>query len=349
VSEGAAGGRALGRFLAGAAAGVLGEAAGPAVVAGFETAAAGCPDDGATGLDGRPASTVHPSGRPLELSVTGSNGVDPVLRYTTEAGSRWPFFSRRLAHQRQALAATAERLDAPAAAAVAPEVVGLIDRAYPDPATVPARTRQATLLGVVHHAEHPSGPVALKVYVNAAAAGTDALSGWPDLLEAVHPFTGDARLRPHFVAAEATADGAVRKAYFRTVRSVDPSEVDGMLATVGVDGSALVAAVEHAGLRAALRRRSTFVCRALGPDGTLTTSVHLQPGALGPDALEAGRRFADAWIGSSEVIAAAEAAGTAGAAASGLPWSLSFLGARFAGAGSGPRLNAYVAPAGPSR
>jgi hypothetical protein len=123
----------------------------------------------ARGRDGRRASAIKPSGVPFEASVTGGDGrLDPALRYTTEAGTGLPFFGPRLAAQRAALNDLVAFLPEPALAA-AGELAAFAAVLFPDPGAVPARTRFATTVGVVHTAAAPAGVAALKLYGNLTA------------------------------------------------------------------------------------------------------------------------------------------------------------------------------------
>jgi hypothetical protein len=120
----------------------------------FATASAG--HAGTRLRDGRRASTLTPSGVPFEASVTsGAGRPATALRYVTEPGCGMPFFGLRLAAQRRALAELAGWLPEPGRAGV-DELRTLADVLFPEVAAVPARTRFAVFLGIVHGPEAPA-------------------------------------------------------------------------------------------------------------------------------------------------------------------------------------------------
>ncbi|MGY2093154.1 hypothetical protein [Nocardia gipuzkoensis] len=103
------------------------------------------------GPDGRRASTLTTSGIPFEASVTGGRGrFMPAVRYVTETATQETEFVPRLAAQLAAVRDLVAWLPN-TAETVTDLLQTFATTLYPEPATVPARHRFATWLGVVHH------------------------------------------------------------------------------------------------------------------------------------------------------------------------------------------------------
>ncbi len=211
----------------------------------------------ARGRDGRRASAITPSGVPFEASVTGGDGrLDPALRYTTEAGTGLPFFGPRLAAQRAALDDLVAFLPAPALAA-AGELAAFAAVLFPDPGAVPARTRFATTVGVVHTAAVPAGVAGLKLYGNLTAepdalgrlaAADDRIAALAAVVEGL-PF-----LAPAFATREVDAAGRVgHKLYLRTATATGAA-LSLLARRCGGDAGALLADLDAGGVDVARAR-----------------------------------------------------------------------------------------------
>jgi hypothetical protein len=322
------------------------------VRAAFASAATAC--GGPRGRDGRRASALTPSGVPFEASVTGGAGRSAaVLRYATEPGAGLPFFGPRLAAQRRAVADLAARL-APGARAGGEEVRALYDVLFPEPGAVPARTRFASFVGVVHTPGHPGHLAGLKVYGNLRAADPpDAVAGlrrrWPgfgllddltcDLAESAGP------LSAQFVALEAEREGLRSKLYLRT-RTPGPQGFAALAQRVGADLGPLDDALADAGLAPGRWDRPVFACLATRADGggAVALSVHVaaRSADLGPAAMAgvAGRlagRHGDG-EGVAALIRAMAAAGPGGG------FEVTVVGVGLAPGGGVGKVNVYAAP-----
>lgn len=293
----------------------------------LERACAGAP---ATGRrpDGRRASVLTPSGVPFEASVSGGGGRPAAeLRYVTEAGADVPFFGPRLAAQRSAAADLAGRLPG-GPRDTGPELHAFLDALFPDPGAVPARTRLAALLGVVHRPALPTHVARLKVYGSLAAdpGSLDRVAArWPAFAGLAGALDRTPGARPHFATLEVDASGGrVHKLYLRT-------RLDGPVE----------------GLDVGPVRGDAYVCHtATVADGTeAAVSVHLPAKALGLDAAgmaALAARLAGTRHGTTDhaeaLAAAAEAAGGA--------WAHTVVGVgRTGDDGAAGKLNVYVAPA----
>src|SRR6266508_3709561 len=102
--------------------------------------------------DGSRAATLTAAGIPMEASVTGRGRMEPMVRVAIEPATGMPFFGPRVRAWAAATEQLLDDLDLPTD--VAAEVRDLAATAYPDPASVPARTPElAGSVGVVHHAD----------------------------------------------------------------------------------------------------------------------------------------------------------------------------------------------------
>jgi hypothetical protein len=324
-----------------------------AVGAALAAATTGC--DGPRGRDGRRASALTPGGMPFEASVTGGAGRSAAaLRYAAEPGAGLPFFGSRLAVQRRVVADLAARL-APGAHAGGDEVGALHDELFPDPGAVPARTRFASFLGVVHTPEHPGHLAGLKVYGNLRAADPAAALArlgrrWPgfgvldgltlDLVSESGPLTAQ------FAALEADAgDGLRSKLYVRT-RTAGPHGLDGLARRVGTDPAALDAVLADAGVGLDRWARPVFACLTApaGGGGAVALSVHVAARSAGLDAASmaavAGRvadRHGDA-RGFAALTTAMAAAGPSAA------FEVTVVGVGLTAGGGVGKVNVYAAP-----
>jgi hypothetical protein len=333
--------------------GLVPECDGDAVRAAFASAMRGC--GGPRGRDGRRASTLTPGGLPFEASVTGGAGRSAAaLRYVTEPGAGLPFFAPRLAVQR--------RVVAELVAGAAPEVRASGDalRAvhgvlFPDPGAVPARTRFAGFVGVVHTPEHPGHLAGLKVYgslrsADPAAAVARLGCRWPgfavlagltrDLASEGGPLTSQ------FAALEAGAGEGLRcKLYVRT-RTPGPPGLAGLARRVGADPVALDAALADAGLGLDGWARPVFAClttRAEG-GGAVALSAHVAARSAGLDAAAmaaAARRLAGRHgdPGAFDVLTRAMAAASPAA------FEVTVVAVGLAAGGGVRKVNVYAAPA----
>ncbi len=322
------------------------------VRAAFASAATGC--GGPRGRDGRRASALTPSGVPFEASVTGGAGRSAVaLRYVTEPGAGLPFFGPRLAAQRGAVADLAARL-APDARPGGEEVRALPDVLFADPGAVPARTRFASFVGVVHTPEHPAHLAGLKVYGNLRAVDPSGAVArlrrrWPgfgvlddltcDLAEYAGPLT------VQFAALEAGPGGLRSKLYVRT-RRAGPPGLAALARRVGADPAALDAALADAGLAPDRWRRPVFACLATRADGggAVALSVHvaarsadLHPAAMAAVAEQLAGRHGDA-ESFAALTRAMAAAGPGGG------FAVTVVGVGLAAGGGVGKVNVYAAP-----
>ena len=296
--------------------------------------------------DGRRVSAITPSGVPFEASVTGGDGRDePALRYVTETATGMPFFGPRLAAQRRALDGLVARLPAGARDAAA-ELGCFVDTLFPDPPAVPARTRFATLFGLVHRADPAGGPVGLKVYGNLATDRT-ALARlgerWPPLAALAARVEGMPFLVQHAAATEADAAGRLsHKLYFRTVSRANAASVAVVARRFDACAADLLDELASCGA-APVWNRNVHVCCESRPDGDARLSVHLPARALdlGPDAMLAlVRTLAARHHGTTAAVDAL----TAAAAAAGGTWSPTVVGAGLVPGGGLGKLNVYYAP-----
>jgi hypothetical protein len=311
---------------------------------------------GQRGRDGRRASALTPGGVPFEASVTGRAGRSAAaLRYVTEPGAGLPFFGPRLAVQRRVVADLVARA-AREVRASGDALKAVHDVLFPDPGAVPARTRFASFVGVVHTPEHPSHLAGLKVYANLRAAdpaaavarlgrrwpGFDDLDGLTrDLVPEGGPPTAQ------FAALEAGAgDGLRSKLYLRT-RTAGPRGLAGVARRVGADPAALDAALADAGLGLDGWVRPVFAClstRAEG-GGAVALSVHvaarsadLDAAAMADVARRITGRHGDA--GGFAALTRAMAAASPGAA-----FEVTVVGVGLAAGGGVGKVNVYAAPA----
>lgn len=290
--------------------------------------------------DGRRTSVLTPSGVPFEASVSGGDGRTAAeLRYVTEAGTAVPFFAHRLAAQRAAVGDLARWLaGGPAeAGAAGAELQAFLDTLFPDPGAVPARTRLAALVGVVHRPDVPGHVARLKVYGNLAADGGSlarVAERWPPFARLAGALDGPTGARAHFATLEVDASGErVHKLYLRT-RLAD---LDGDLPD-GLDRRDVAPRDE---------RGPVYLCHRARPAGEgaggvegPAVSVHLPAKALGLDPLgmaSLARRLAERWHGATgHVDALADAAAAAGGT-----WAHTVVGL----GRTGGKLNVYMAPA----
>ena len=211
-----------------------------------------------------------------------------------------PYFGPRLAAQRRAIAALAAHL-APGDGA-GDELGAMLDVAFPDPASVPARTRFASFVGVVHTARHPRHVAALKGYVNLRAADRDATvrlgRRWPgfrvlgdvvgDLADDGGPLTTEfAALEVGDCAAGTGDSPASRGGPRQALPAVPYPRTRGRGAARPPRRAARsprsTAALADAGIRADGWRRPVFACvstAAAGGGGGIDVSVHVPARAL---------------------------------------------------------------------
>jgi hypothetical protein len=319
----------------------------------FATASAG--QAGARLRDGRRASTLTPSGVPFEASVpSGPARPGTALRYVTEPGSGMPFFGPRLTAQRRALNELAGWLPAPGRAGV-DDLRTLADVLFPELAVVPARTRFATFLGVVHGPEAPVGVAGLKVYgslqATEPAAGLDRLAArWPPFAELRGRVGDPSCLAPQFAAIEVDAGGRLRhKLYVRT-RAGSPSDLAALAGRCDVDIAPLADALRQVGVTDDLWRQPLIACcahrgdAAAGPSTELSVYVSRRalarcPGATTLDAVAADlvARYGDPM--------ALDALSDATAVAGGWDaWSYTVVGVGLARDGAPRKVNVYAAP-----
>lgn len=317
---------------------------------------------GPRGRDGRRASALTPSGAPFEASVTGGGGRSgAALRYVCEPGTRSPYFGPRLAAQRRAIADLSARL-APGDGA-GDEVGALLDVAFPDPASVPARTRFASFVGVVHTARHPRHLAGLKGYVNLRAAGRDAsvrlARRWPGfrvLGDVVGDLAGDGGpLTTEFAALEVGDGPAVApdvpasrggrvKLYLRT-RTAGAAGAAPLVRRVGGEVDAFTAALADAGVRADGWRRPVFACVSTGAAGSggVDLSVHVPARALdlGADDMAGVARSLVERHGAAQALPALVAAM---AAAGDTAFGVTVVGVGLPPGGGIGKVNVYAAP-----
>jgi hypothetical protein len=313
--------------------------------------------------DGRRASVLTPSGVPFEASVTGGGGRSAAsVRFVGETGTGLPFFGPRLAAQRRALDEVARWLPptGPAEAGLA-ELRGALDVLFPDPAAVPARTRFATFLGVVHRPEWPAHLAGLKLYGNLRAYDPPATlvrlrDRWPAFRD-MHDLVGDlSYLVPQFTTLEVDAAGRVgHKLYVRTRPGPPGRHGSGANATglavlarrFGADLAPLADELRAAGVPPEVWQRPLFLCCARHAAG-VELSVHLSAAALGLDAapiagLAGGlaARHGDP-AGFAALAHAIDRAGGADA------WAITVVGVGLVAGGGLGKVNVYAAPTGVS-
>jgi hypothetical protein len=308
--------------------------------------------------DGRRASTLTPSGVPFEASVTSGPGrPGTALRYVTEPGCAMPFFGPRLAAQRRALDELAGWLPAPGRTGM-DELRILADVLFPELAVVPARTRFATFLGVVHGPEAPAGVAGLKVYgslqATDPAAALDRLAArWPPFAE-LRGRVGDLScLAPQFAAIEVDARGRLRhKLYVRT-RAAGPSDLAALASRCDVDIAPLAGALRQVGVPDDVCRQPLIACcahrsdAAAGPSTEL--SVYVSRRALArcagaPSAATLDAVAADL-VGRYGDPTALDALSDATAVAGGRDaWSFTVVGVGLAPDGTPRKVNVYAAP-----
>jgi hypothetical protein len=295
--------------------------------------------------DGRRVSAITPSGVPFEASVTGGEGrAEPALRYVTETATGMPFFGPRLAAQRRALDGLVARLPA-GAQDVASELGCFVDTLFPEPPAVPARTRFATTFGLVHRAEPPAGPAALKVYGNLGLdpAALARLGGrWRPLAALAARLEGMPFLTPHFATAEVDATGRLgHKLYYRTVRRANAASVSVVARRFDACAPDLLDELAGCGAQV-VWTRTVFLCCETRPDGEARLSVHLPARALDLDPAAMAsldRTLAARHHGTTAAIDALTAAATA----AGGTWTPTVVGIGLAPGGGLGKLNLYLA------
>jgi hypothetical protein len=299
----------------------------PAVVGAVLAAAtAGC--GGARLRDGRRASVLTRSGMPFEASVTGGDGRPAAaLRYVVEPASSLPFFGPRLAAQR----AVVEQLAGWLPAGAGPELADFVATAIPDPPAVPARTRFALFIGVVHEDDAPAEPAWLKVYANVAGdrGALDRLAArWSGFGRLPAALPGGVDLVPRFAAIELAASGERRAKLYLRPPAGRPVALGALLPAGLPPELAGWAGDETVGSR-------SFVCAAAADGADPPLSVYLPARDLGLDpaglaALVAG--LARRCHGGTAAVDALTAAA--------VPWEVTALGV----SGGGRKLNVYAAP-----
>ncbi|MBF6175652.1 hypothetical protein [Nocardia blacklockiae] len=172
------------------------------------------------GPDGHRASTLVKSGLPFEASVSGGRGeVAPVVRYSTETATQETRFAVRLAAQRAAIGDLVAWLPG-GDRTVVESLRSFVDALYPEPATIPARYRSATWIGVVHHPAAPHGVAGLKVYGSpliAPGAMRRLAARWPEFAELATVPDDERLVRLAGAALEVDARGTVKcKLYYQT-------------------------------------------------------------------------------------------------------------------------------------
>jgi hypothetical protein len=321
----------------------------------FATASAG--HAGTRLRDGRRASTLTPSGVPFEASVTsGAGRPATALRYVTEPGCGMPFFGLRLAAQRRALDELAGWLPEPGRAGV-DELRTLADVLFPELAAVPARTRFAIFLGIVHGPEVPAGMAGLKVYGSLQA--TEPVAALDRLATRWQPFAelrgrmGDLScLAPQFAAIEVDAGGRLRhKLYVRT-RAGSPSDLAALAARCDVDAAPLVDALRQAGVTDDVWQRPLIACcahrdAAAGPSTELSIYVSHRalargPGVAGTPTIDALAADLAARYGDPMALDALSDAMTAAGGRD--AWSFTVVGVGLAPDGTPRKVNVYAAP-----
>ena len=325
------------------------------VRAGFASASTGWA--GPRGRDGRRASALTPGGLPFEASVTGGAGRSAAaLRYVTEPGAGLPFFGPRLTTQRRVVADLVDRL-APAVRAGGDEVRALHDVLFPDPGAVPARSRFASFVGVVHRPEHPAHLAGLKVYGNLRAAGAAALPRlgrrWPGfgvLDDLTDDLTGDdGGLTAQFAALEAGdtgAGGLGSKLYVRT-RTAGPHGLGALARRVSADPKALDVVLADAGLGRDRWRRPVFACLTTRADGggAVALSVHVAARSADLDAAAMAAVAGRVAGGHGDPRGFAALSRAMAAPGLGRGFEVTVVGVGLAGRGGVGKVNVYAAPA----
>jgi hypothetical protein len=304
--------------------------------------------------DGRRASVLTPSGVPFEASVTGGGSRSAAsVRFVGETGTGLPFFGPRLAAQRRALDELARWLPPTGAAHVGlAELRGALDVLFPDPAAVPARTRFATFLGVVHRPEWPAHLAGLKLYGNLRAHDPPATlvrlrDRWPAFGD-VHDLVGDlSYLVPQFTTIEVDAEGRVgHKLYVRT-RRANAAGLAVLARRFGADLAPLADELRAAGIPPEVWQRPLFLCCARHAAG-VELSVHLSAAGLGLDAApmaELAGGVATRHGDPAGFAALAHAIDRAGGADA---WAITVVGVGLVAGGGLGKVNVYAAPTGVS-
>ena len=207
-----------------------------------------------------------------------------ALRYVTETATGMPFFGPRLAAQRSALGELAAWLPPPGQAAAA-ELGEAIDVLFPDPSTVPARTRFATTFGIVHRAEVPDGLAGLKLYGNLRTDG-GALGRlarrWATFASLAALVDDLAVLAPHFATIEVDAAGRRKDKLYLRVRRANRTTLAVIARRFGVEAGNAFEVLDRAGTPEEVWGRRYFVCGEVADDnGGPELSVHLPSKALG--------------------------------------------------------------------
>ena len=290
------------------------------------------------GRSGRRASVLTRAGVPFEASVTGGpGGPAPALRYVADPASAAPFFGPRLAGQRRVVDDLVARLGEPAEAARC-EAARFLDAVFPDPAGVPARSRAAAFVGVVHDPVVATRPAWLKVYGNLGGdrpALRRLSETWAPFGE-VAALVRDLPLAPRLAALGLGASGARRHKVYLRPRDGVPGALTTVLHHLGADPSGLLPEIGRPGGAAAVGRRSYVACepRAEG-DPVVTLYVPATH-------LDAGRatELAQACHGSTAALDMVAAA----AGASGRAWDLTAVGLGGPAGAPPASLTLYVAP-----
>lgn len=285
--------------------------------------------------DGRRTSPLTPDGYPVEasLSITRDQPTagDGAVRWSATPGTRHRFFAERLLALRRAGEAVGALVDEPLRRAWT-ATARLLDAAFPEPARVPVRTG---LVGAIGVAAAGDGRLGLRLYVNVGAAPgalERAVAADPDLAPAA------AAASPHpvqLVAVEVGADGALSRRCYAIVPAVagaaDPATADRL-------GPVLAAA--------GLPEAALKVPAVLATDGVVS-AVHLSARswqAAGVPVEVAVERLA-ALLPSGPAVLAAWRAALSHTAPLAWRWTVTGL---LAGERELDKLNAYLAPAGPT-
>ncbi len=288
------------------------------------------------GRDGRRASVLTRSGAPFEASITGGrSGPAPALRYVADPASSAGFLGPRLTAQRAVLHDLAVAVaDGPAG--VGDEIETFLDAVFPDPARLPARTRAASFVGVVHEAG--PGPAWIKAYGNLGgdpAAPARLGERWPAFGE-IAAATAALPLVPRLAALGLAGSGGRRHKVYLRPREDDPGALSTVLATLGLQVGDLLPETVRPRSAASLGRRA-YVAVEPGLGTAPVVTLYLPVPLLDP-----GRpaRLVTAWFGDGAVLDLVAAA----AAASGRPWDLTAVGLGGPAGGAPTRLTVYAAP-----
>lgn len=324
----------------------------------FATAAAGY--TGPRARDGRRASALTPSGVPFEVNISvGDDRTTPALRYVTETAAGQAFFRPRLEAQMAALdrlvgwlpeaaASSSEHRDDPAP--VRQEVQQFVDLLFPDPGAVPARTRFATFVGVVHQDDVPEGVAWLKVYGNLAGqeGALERLAGrWAAFGSLAGLVADRRRWAPAFAALEISAWGDRRFKLYCRPRVDDRSALDLLAARCGTDADGVLGTLTELGVTVGRWPKVLVGCEAAGATAGRAPrlAVYFPGKSLGCDprgmadlvrrltGRDEAHRRADPWLDAVE----AAARGTVGDG-----WEYPGVGVGLRPGGAAGKLNLYV-------